>query len=123
MIPNDSETSAPHLPQPRSSKIVSGGWGLSIAVVIVMIAAAVANTSMMGKADTRTATLETKIDGTVATLTEIKNQISDLTRSTQSELLTMQRDAGDLRTQVAREVGDLRVQIAEIRSTLNARSK
>jgi hypothetical protein len=96
--------------------VIGGKWGLSIAVVIALIGAAVANVRMMAVNSDRTTTLEAKIDVQGDTLKEVKVGITSLTGTMQRELSTLQREAGDIRERLARETGELRVQIAELRA-------
>lgn len=109
------------------SRIVGGSWGISIVVVIAMIGAAVANVQMMASANTRAATLETKLDGTTKaidatneTLKEIRTVVTQLASTTAKDVAALQRENSDLRERVTREVGELRLQIAEVRSAMLA---
>lgn len=112
-------------PEPRREseskpRIVGGSWGISIVVVISMIAAAVANVQMMGSSNERTAKLEEKIEGQSSTLKDIRTLIGDLASATQRDISALQRENADIRERMAREGGELRLQIAEIRSAMLA---
>jgi len=105
------------------SRVISGQWGLSVTVVVIMLGALAANLTAQSSASQRMVGVETKLEATSATLAEIKAGISNLTGATQNELSKMKDQNADLRAQFARDVGDLRVQIAELRSAVFTHAK
>lgn len=116
-------------PSERPSRVVAGNWGISIALVIVMLGATASLVTITGNANARTATLEAKIEGTskaleskidgaVDTLKELRTLVGELASATQKDISALQRENADLRERMTREVGELRLQIAEVRAAM-----
>lgn len=86
----------------HQANIISPKWGMSLALVMTLVGAAVANLGMFASLRERVTMVEAKLDGTGKSLVEIKSWLEQLGRNTQSEIRDLHRQHSNLRERMTR---------------------
>ena len=89
-------------------KVISGEWGISITLVLIIIGGIASNLLMYSNLSERQVRHDVHLEAAVRDIAEIKTDVKGFTSTTAAELVALRRDNSEIRERLTRVESELK---------------